>query len=111
MNFARRTDCFSCFLPKQVAPTIPPAQAEDLQHQHNFQPPRPPQQNNWQQQQYSNDPRDEETKPPARSNNPEGSFSSPTKAQLTKQLEQFEPMFSNWENQFEEWKQQNRNNP
>ena len=49
---------------------------------------------------------EEETIPPPRSN-----ISSPTKAQLTKQLEQFEPMFSNWENQFEEWKKQNGNNP
>ena len=36
---------------------------------------------------------------------------SPTKAQLSKQQEQFEQMFSNWEKQFEDWKFHNRNNP
>ena len=99
-NFSRRTDCFGCKASKQEA-------TQQQEQKQNFQqPPRPQQQNNWQQnqqKQYSNDPsRDEGTS---------SAFSSPSKAQLTKQLEQFEPMFSNWEKQFEEWKQQNRNNP
>ena len=35
----------------------------------------------------------------------------PSVAQLSKQQEQFEQMFSNWEQQFKVWKSQNENNP
>ena len=46
------------------------------------------------------------------SNNPsEVPAASPSKEQMLKDLEKFEQMFSNMENQFENWKQRNQNNP
>ena len=92
-NFLRRLSCFKCQSPKPGSDVNQSNSRFNQQQQPNF----------------GNQPSQQQNQQP--SNNTSEVAASPSKEQMLKDLEKFEQMFSNMENQFENWKQRNQNNP